>query len=181
MHNEVYSQIEEHMPSIRRYAHALERNPHAAEDLVQDCIERALTRHEQFQPGTNLRTWMFTIMHNLQCDRKRRDTRRGVHVPLEEWSDGASTPGRQTDNLEIRDFRRAFEKLDRRDQQIMILIGMEGFSYEEAGETLDIKVGTVKSRLFRARERLRTIQAEMAAPRPNRRRELERGVTVHAA
>jgi RNA polymerase sigma-70 factor (ECF subfamily) len=182
MSYEVYEQIEEHLPSIRRYAHALEKNPHAAEDLIQDCVERALTRHEQFQAGTNLRTWLFTIMHNLQCDRKRKDVRRGVHVPLEEWSDGASTPGKQTDNLEMRDFRRAFGKLDPRDQQIMILIGMEGMSYEETAEVLEVKVGTVKSRLFRARERLRAVQADMAKPRrTTRNREQSTDNHVHAA
>ena len=144
MQNEVYEMIEEQLPSIRRYAHALERNPHAAEDLIQDCVERALSRQEQFQPGTNLRTWMFTIMHNLQCDRKRKDVRRGVHVPLEEWSDG------------------------------------EGMAYEEAAEVLEIKVGTVKSRLFRARERLREIQTQAAAPKMRRRREQSAQNAVHA-
>tara|TARA_R110000787_G_scaffold86057_5_gene183177 strand:- start:9249 stop:9794 length:546 start_codon:yes stop_codon:yes gene_type:complete len=180
MQNEVYEMIEEQLPSIRRYAHALERNPHAAEDLIQDCVERALSRQEQFQPGTNLRTWMFTIMHNLQCDRKRKDVRRGVHVPLEEWSDGASTNGDQLGSLEMRDFRRAFAKLDARDQQIMILIGMEGMAYEEAAEVLEIKVGTVKSRLFRARERLREIQTQAAAPKMRRRREQSAQNAVHA-
>jgi RNA polymerase sigma-70 factor (ECF subfamily) len=129
--------IEQHIPALRRYARALVRDADKADDLVQDCLERSVSRFGQFTPGTNLRTWLFTIMHNLHCDATA---------------------------VEIREFEAAFARLAKRDQHLLLLVGVEGFSYEEVAEVLGIAVGTVKSRLFRARERLRALQGETAVP-----------------
>ncbi|MDX1711166.1 MAG: sigma-70 family RNA polymerase sigma factor [Rhodovibrionaceae bacterium] len=156
--------IEEQIPALRRYARALVRNADRADDLVQDCLERAVSRFHQFQPGTNLRTWMFTILHNVHCDALRRQKRRGTDVPIEEWERRAKTNANQPRAMEMRDFRRMFSKLPESDRHILYLVGVEGYSYEEASEVLDVAVGTVKSRLFRARERLRTLQDGMTEP-----------------
>jgi RNA polymerase sigma-70 factor (ECF subfamily) len=156
--------VEQHIPALRRYARALARDPDRADDLVQDCLERAVSRFDQYQPGTNLRTWLFTILHNLHCDALRRQSRRGIHVPVDEWMENARSPAEQPRAMQLRDFRRAFRSLHENDQQILLLIGLEGFSYEEVSEVLDVAVGTVKSRLFRARERLRALESEMATP-----------------
>lgn len=161
--------IEQHIPALRRYARALARDPDRADDLVQDCLERAVARFDQFRPGTNLRTWLFTILHNLHCDAKRRQRRRGIHVSLEEWTNLAPRHVEQPWAMQFRDFRRAFHSLDDSDQQILLLIGLEGCTYEEASEVLHIAVGTVKSRLFRARERLRAVELEMAKPALSRK------------
>lgn len=152
--------IEEHIPALRRYARALVRDADKADDLVQDCLERSMSRIDQFAPGTNLRTWLFTIMHNLHCDTLRRLQRRGPHVPINEWETSAHYPAMQSTAVEIREFERAFSRLTKRDQHLLLLVGVEGFSYEEVSEVLGIAVGTVKSRLFRARERLRALQGE---------------------
>lgn len=157
--------IEAQIPALRRYARALVRDAEAADDLVQDCLERAVARFSQFRPGTNLRTWLFTILHNVHCDGLRRRRRQGVHVPLEEWEPSARAPANQRGAAQLRDFRRAFDTLAESDRQILLLVGLEGFSYEEASQMLDLAVGTVKSRLFRARERLRAIETAHGEPR----------------
>lgn len=156
--------IEEHIPALRRYARALVRDSDRADDLVQDCLERGISRFGQFQPGTNLRTWLFTILHNLHCDNMRRQNRRGVHLPIDDWMETAQTGAEQPRAMNLRDFRRTFRGLQESDQQILMLIGVEGFTYEEAAEVLDVAVGTVKSRLFRARDRLKTRESEMNTP-----------------
>jgi len=160
--------IEEHIPALRRYARALVRDSDRADDLVQDCLERGISRFGQFQPGTNLRTWLFTILHNLHCDNMRRQNRRGVHVSFDDWMETAQTTiqtgAEQPRAMHLRDFRRTFGGLQEKDQQILLLIGVEGFTYEEAAQVLDVAVGTVKSRLFRARDRLKTREFEMNTP-----------------
>ena len=76
--------VEAEIPYLRRYARALTGNPDAADDLVQDGLERAIARFDQFQPGTNLRAWLFTILHNMRCDQHRRVVRRPLELPIEE-------------------------------------------------------------------------------------------------
>jgi RNA polymerase sigma-70 factor (ECF subfamily) len=149
--------IEACIPALRRYARALTRNPDRAEDLVQDCVERALHRRDQFQPGTNLRTWLFTILHNLNCDAIRREQRRGPHVPIEEWSATAQMPADQPGYVHLRDIDRALDGLAEKDRRILLMVGCDEYSYEEASAELDIAVGTVKSRLSRARARLKAL------------------------
>jgi RNA polymerase sigma-70 factor (ECF subfamily) len=156
--------IEQHIPALRRYARALVRDGDRADDLVQDCLERGIARIDQFRPGTNLRTWLFTILHNLHCDNLRRQNRRGVHVPIDDWMETAQTGAEQPRAMHLRDFRRALRGLPASDRQILLLIGVEGFTYEEAAEVLGVAIGTVKSRLFRARDRLKTRQIAMNTP-----------------
>ncbi|MGE0665642.1 MAG: sigma-70 family RNA polymerase sigma factor [Sphingomonadales bacterium] len=147
--------LEAEIPALQRYARFLTRNLDDADDIVQTCLERAIRRFELFQPGTNLRSWLFTILHNEFVSGVRRTSRRGASVPLEDWHGELRVNGRQEAALEMRDLTRAFRKLPGRDRQILYLIGVEGRSYESTARLLSLRTGTVKSRLFRAREKLR--------------------------
>jgi RNA polymerase sigma-70 factor (ECF subfamily) len=148
--------IRNEIPSLRRYARSLTRDPDDADDLMQDSLERAISRRHQFRPGTNLRAWLFTIVRNRHYDTLRGRQRRGWHAPIESYEARLRTPARQLDRLDMRDFRRAFFALPRADRRILYLIGVEGLSYEQAADRLGVANGTVKSRLSRARDRLRT-------------------------
>lgn len=147
--------VEGHIPSLRRYARSLTGSVDRADDLVQDCLERAVARFEQFQPGTDLRAWLFTILHNVHCDQARRKSRQGTQVPLEDCDHLLRLPARQGHSLELRDLHRAFLSLSPDHQRILLLAGVEGFSCEETARILGVAVGTVKSRLSRARDNLR--------------------------
>jgi RNA polymerase sigma-70 factor (ECF subfamily) len=153
-------EIEAQIPALRRYARALTGHADRADDLVQDCLERAVAHFEQFRPGTNLRAWLFTILHNVHCDHGRKAGRRATEVPIDDWDEELRAPASQAQSLEVRDFLRAFEKLPRKHQQVLLLAGLEGLSCEETSEILDVAAGTVKSRLFRAREHLRDISPD---------------------
>ena len=157
--------IEAQIPSLRRYARALTGSADPADDLVQDCLERAIARFAQFQPGTDLRAWLFTILHNVHCDQGRRRSRRGPEIPLEDCDHHLRIPARQNQRLELRDFARAFRSLSTDHQRILLLAGVEGFSCEETAKILGVAVGTVKSRLSRARENLRLAQSKGDLPR----------------
>jgi RNA polymerase sigma-70 factor, ECF subfamily len=147
--------IETHIPSLRRYGRSLTGSADRADDLVQDCLERAVARFGQFQPGTDLRAWLFTILHNVHCDQARRRARQGIQIPLEDCDHLLRLPARQSQSLELRDLHRAFRSLSPEHQRILLLAGVEGFSCEETAQILGVAVGTVKSRLSRARENLR--------------------------
>jgi RNA polymerase sigma-70 factor, ECF subfamily len=157
--------VAEQIPALHRYARCLAGTADKADDLVQDCLERAVAHYDQFQPGTNLRAWLFTILHNVHCDQRRQAARRGVQVPIEDWIQELRSPAPQPEQLEVRDVSQAFDCLSEPHRQVLILAGLEGLSCEEAAEQLHVAVGTVKSRLFRARATLR------AAQRPNEHRE----------
>jgi RNA polymerase sigma-70 factor (ECF subfamily) len=150
------SSLEEHIPALRRYAHKLAQDPEDAADIVQTCLERALRNFHMFQQGTNLRSWLFTILHNEFISEVRKRSRRGSSVPLEDWHDPGIRGG-QEDALEMREFRKAFNSLAPRDREILQMVGVEGRSYASTGQRLKLEIGTVKSRVFRARERLRTL------------------------
>jgi RNA polymerase sigma-70 factor, ECF subfamily len=147
--------IESQIPSLRRYARALSGSADRADDLVQDCLERAVARFEQFEPGTNLRAWLFTILHNIYCSQWRLRRRQGTQVPLKNC-EHLRLPPQQVQSLELRDVYRALLRLSPEHQRILLLAGVEGFSCHEAAQILGVPVGTVKSRLSRARENLRT-------------------------
>lgn len=155
--------IEEHIPALRRYAQKLARDPDDAADVVQMCLERALRNFHMFQPGTNLRSWLFTILHNEFISEVRRRARRGHAVPLEDWLD-PGVQGGQDEAIEMREFDRAFTALAPKDREILQMVGVDGTSYAIAGAKLKLEIGTVKSRVFRARERLRTLMESGGAP-----------------
>ena len=113
-------------------------------------------RFQQFQPGTDLRAWLFTILHNVHCDQARRRPARGTHVPLEDCDHLLRLPARQGDNLEVRDLSAPSRASRTTIAASCCSPAVEGFSCEECASILGVAVGTVKSRLSRARENLRT-------------------------
>jgi RNA polymerase sigma-70 factor, ECF subfamily len=148
------------LPRLRRYARALQRDPGAADDLVQDCLERALSRMHLFQSGTNLRAWLFTILHNVHVNSVRGRIRTAERVVASTDGDigidGVTDPA-QSHGLELRDLSRALDALTEEQRQVVLLIGLEDMSYRDASEILGVPVGTVMSRLSRGRERLRVL------------------------
>jgi RNA polymerase sigma-70 factor, ECF subfamily len=158
--------IEAEIPYLRRYARALAGNAEAADDLVQDGLERAIERFDQFRPGTNLRAWLFTILHNMRCDQHRRLVRRPMEIPIDDAAQQTSTRASQADALYLADFRRAFARLSEPHREVLALVGLEGLDYQHAASILGVEVGTVKSRVFRARECLRREQLMLNQPVP---------------
>lgn len=142
-----------HLGPLRAFAMSLVRNDHAADDLVQDTILKAWSKFDKFEPGTNLRAWLFTILRNGFYSDLRKHRREvadvdGVHAAR--LSQMPDHDGR----LAMRDFNLAFEALIVEQREALTLVGALGFSYEEAAETIGCAVGTVKSRVNRARRRL---------------------------
>ncbi len=160
------------VPSLRRFALSLTRAEADADDLVQDCLERALTHQARFEAGTNLHAWLFTIMRNrfVSLCRKRRES----PAPVEEMAHRLVVAPGQHQRLDVEDFLKAFRRLPDRDQQVLALIGGAGLSYEETAERLEVELGTVKSRLSRARSRLHQLYRRSTAMPPLPRRAGER-------
>ena len=143
------------IPRLRRYARAMLGNRAAADDLVQDTLERAWVRLSQWRAGSDLRAWLFSIMHNLRVDQLRRPA-----VSTQSMDDDeVGTPMRatQTDALEVNDIESALSQLPDEQREVLLLVALEEMSYAEIAEALAIPVGTVMSRLSRGRERLRQI------------------------
>lgn len=153
--DDILDAMEEEIPHLRRYARALTRDAVNSDDLVQDALERAISRMHRFREGTNLRSWLFTVMHNVHIDQCRKAKRQGVKIPLEDWTRDTEQEPTQPWASEIRDFSRNFKRLRKSEQDVLTLVGLEGLKYEEAADRLNVAIGTVKSRLFRARENLK--------------------------
>jgi len=142
----------EHIPRLRRYARALTRDPAQADDLVQDTLERGLRKLDLWRPDGDLRAWLFTLMHNLFIN-----TIRAGKAECGSLADAPDIPvaGGQMGALGLRDIETALAALPDEQREVILLIGLEQFSYTEAAQILGVPVGTVMSRLSRARERLR--------------------------
>lgn len=144
------------IPRLRRFAHALVGDPAAADDLVQDCLLRALGRLSLWRRGTNMRAWLFTMLRNLHANQLRQASRRPVELPIDDTSGPASAPA-QEQGLALRALGDALDRLPEPQREVILLIGLEGVSYKDAARILDIPAGTVMSRLSRGRETLRTL------------------------
>ena len=153
------AEIAAHIPRLRRYARALAGDSHRADDLVQDTLERALTKFHLWRHGSDLRAWMFTIMHNVFVNQLK--TRR--ELPLDDAVEDGLQSGPQSDPLELRDLDTALRCLPVEQREVLLLVGLEQLSYAEASRTLNVPVGTVMSRLSRGRERLRALMSGTAA------------------
>jgi RNA polymerase sigma-70 factor (ECF subfamily) len=171
---DIYQSIEAEIPRLRRYARALARDVAAADDLVQDCLARALGKLHLWQEGTDLRAWLFTILHNQYVNQVRRAVREGAAVGLSETEPLLTRAPHQSKRLELRDLQRAMAKLPEEQRSVILLVGLEGMRYEEVAEVLDVPVGTVRSRLSRGREALRRLmgivpdrQAELIMAEPS--------------
>lgn len=144
------------VPTLRAFAVSLAKNTDRADDLVQETLVKAWDKQDSFQPGTNLKAWLFTILRNefySQMRKRRREV---------EDSDGAITARlavhpSQDGSSDLTDFRKALDLLPEDQREAIILIGASGFSYEEAAEICGCAVGTIKSRVSRARTRLQEI------------------------
>jgi RNA polymerase sigma factor (sigma-70 family) len=147
-------QVEPLIPALRRYARALVRNRTTADDLVQDCLERAVSRWHQRRDGS-VRAWLFTILHNLAADQFRQTASRGRHVPIEEAGEGEfGGAAAQEHRLIYQDVLKKLARLPEEQRAALLLVAVEDLSYAEAAKVLNVPVGTVMSRLSRARERL---------------------------
>lgn len=148
--------IARELPRLRRFARALVGDPTAADDLVQDCLERALSRIDQLKQQDRARPWLFAIMHNLFRDGLRAGKRRpqlaSLHGPAGEQ---LSEPPRQHERLAAMTVLKALDALPTERREALVLVAVEGMSYREAAGILDIPVGTLMSRLGRGREQLR--------------------------
>lgn len=154
----------EQIPHLRRYARALLRDRDAAEDLLQDVLARAWGRLHLWRAGTNMRTWLFAIMHNLHANFVRNSGRRPASVELEPQLPRLGERPRQTEDLELAALERALGELPPDQRSVVLLVGLEGLSYQEAADALGIPIGTVMSRLHRGRERLRQLLADGETP-----------------
>jgi RNA polymerase sigma-70 factor (ECF subfamily) len=141
------------IPRLRRYARALLGDSGEADDLIQDTLERALVRLDQWREGESPRKWLFSILHNLHVDGLRRKARRPPHVGLESIGPEQSLPA--TDGGSGGDLDRALQLLSGDQREVVLLVGLEGLSYAETAEVLSIPIGTVMSRLARGRDKLR--------------------------
>lgn len=154
----VANDLEREIPALRRFAWALTRRTDEADDLVQDCMERALTRGHSFQGHGTLRAWMFSVLHNLFVSSRRRSTRRRT-VPLEDAPEPWHPPGQDL-GIAVHEILTALELLPPEQRAVLLLVGVEDLTYEETALALDVPVGTVMSRLSRGRARLRHILSE---------------------
>jgi RNA polymerase sigma-70 factor (ECF subfamily) len=143
------------LSALRRYAMALVGNAAAADDLVQDCIERALKQAEKLEDVRLIGGWLRSILHNLYIDELRRKNRQGTRIALTDVEDSFAVVAPARDHAAVIDFERAMACLSVEHRQILLLVGLEGLNYREVAEELGMPIGTVMSRLARARERLR--------------------------
>jgi RNA polymerase sigma-70 factor, ECF subfamily len=164
MREQLLRDIEELIPVLRRYGKFLTRDPHNADDLVHDCLERAVCHLDQFRAGTNLRAWLLTMMRNCLVDGSWREER-GIEIglkgaPSEAWSSARGERKRLTGELS-----EAFLDLPDSQKLAMICVVFEGLSYGETAEVLEVSVGTIRSRVASGREALR----QATAPDPLRK------------
>ena len=144
--------IVELIPRLRRYARALVGDRARADDLVQDTLERAWVKFHLWRPGSDLRAWLFTVMHNVHVNQIRASRN---HYPLDDEAAEVGVAAQQGLSTEIRDLERALALLPVEQREVLLLVALEDMSYAEAAEALGIPIGTVMSRLSRAREKLR--------------------------
>lgn len=149
--------LEQQIPALRRYARSLTRDATAADDLVQDCLERALSRWHLRRMDLSVRPWLFTIMHNIFVSDHRRKIRRGPHLPIDELPHAVGTAASQEDTVALRQTLDMLHSLHPDQREVLVLVAIEGFSYREAAKLLRIADGTVMSRLSRARAGLRKL------------------------
>jgi RNA polymerase sigma-70 factor (ECF subfamily) len=152
------AEIAAHIPRLRRYARALAGDSHRADDLVQDTLERALTKFHLWRHGSDLRAWMFTIMHNVFINQLKARRELALDDAVEDGLQSAP----QSDPLELRDLDTALRRLPVEQREVLLLVGLEQLSYAEASQALGVPVGTVMSRLSRGRERLRAVMSGTA-------------------
>jgi len=152
----ILSRIEECIPALRRYAWALLRDGVDADDLVQECLMRAIERPPTRFPEADVRPWLFTVMHNIWASHRRKAKVRGESATLEDAEIAGATAVKPPQHFEaeIRELVRALDALPEDQRTVLLLVCSEGLSYAEVARVLDVPIGTVMSRLSRGRSRL---------------------------
>jgi len=154
--HDISAHFQQAIPHLRAYARSLTRNPDAADDLVQDTLIRGWAAREQFVEGTNFRAWMFTILRHRFFDERRRA--RQAHFPLSEVAqENLASRATQDVVIQFDDMARAFWKLTPHHREVLMLVGAVGLGYDEAAEVIGCAVGTIRSRLSRARAELQSV------------------------
>jgi RNA polymerase sigma factor (sigma-70 family) len=161
--------MEAEIPRLRRYARALTRDEVNADDLVQECLVRGLAKQHLWAEGTDLRAWLFTLMHNQYVNVVRRGVREGAAVEISETEPSLTRAPNHDHQLELRDLDRALALLPEEQRSVILLIGLEGMAYETAADVLGVPVGTVRSRLSRGRDALRRLMGIVPDDRANAR------------
>jgi len=162
--------IEAQIPRLTRYARVLTRDPVAADDLVQECLTRALGKMHLWEEGTDLRAWLFTILHHQYVSLTRRQARQRAGAELQKSYRSLAVSPSQTTRLELRDLERALAALPEEQRSVIMLVGLEGMRYDEAASLVNLPVGTVRSRVSRGRETLRRMTElfpNRHSPRPH--------------
>lgn len=150
-----------HITSLRRYAYVLCRDHADADDLVQESLMKAIAAADTYRPGKDLRAWLFSILHNTFISHKRQYARRARAARfLDSTLREAGVKPEQESRVEVLDTLSMLSRLTPDQQSALVLIAVEGLSYAEAAEVLDIPIGTVMSRLARGREELRRLMTE---------------------
>ena len=155
--SDFHSRLEEQIPRLRRYARALTRDTHRADDLVQETLARALAKQHLWQVGTNLRAWLFTLMHNQHVNDVRRSNREGGNIDVAEMASVLVAVTDPTASRQLRELERALARLPLEQREAILLVGLEGMRYDEAAAVLRVPIGTVRSRLSRGRDSLRKL------------------------
>ncbi len=153
--DEIAILIEQHIPALRRYAFALVRQHDAADDLVQDCLERAVGRWHLRQSGSDLKAWLLTILRNQYIDNYRKVKRRGLHLAWDDVAEPLADGASPDSSTAIRHILSGLDTLPEDQKAVVLLVGVEDLSYEQAARVLGLPLGTVMSRLSRGRDRLR--------------------------
>ena len=149
--------VEREIPRLRRYARALTRSADRADDLVQETLLRAISKSHLWQAGTDIRAWLFTIMHNHYVNMVRRAMRDEATVDIEQISSSLAAITDPTAASQLREMDEALARLPAEQREVILLVGLEGMSYETAATVLSVPVGTVRSRLSRGRDALRRL------------------------
>lgn len=147
------AELIELLPSLRAFARSLAHNPAQADDLVQDTLVKALANVERFEPGTNLRAWLFTILRNHYYSQLRK-SKREIEDADGKFAARLSSRPEQDGTVDLEDFKVAFAQLAPDHREVLTLVGASGCSYEEAAQICGCAVGTIKSRVNRARKKL---------------------------
>ena len=147
------------LPRLRRFCQAMAGNPADGDDLMQSTVEKALAHSDQFREGSRVDSWMYRIAQNLHIDRTRATRRRGTVVPVEDAFDLVGDDGRVTveSRSELAAAQRALDAVPDDQRAAFVLVVVEGLSYKEAAETLDVPIGTIMSRIARARGRIERV------------------------
>ena len=164
--SEVSCLIEREIPRLRRYARALTRATDRADDLVQDTLVRALTKGHLWQPGTDIRAWLFTIMHNQYVNTVRREVHGAATIDIEQVTSTLVATTDPSSSLQLRELDRALARLPDEQREVILLVGLEGMAYESAAQILGVPIGTVRSRLSRGRETLRQLMGRQEEQTP---------------